>query len=127
MYNPREAAKAKNMYNFGKEPFGIRCKEFRDLSKIQEVFDLMSKLPHENDGLILGPVHQPYKAGRDQRLLKWKPPHLNTVDFKLEVKRVSKPDMPTETVYNLLVQGGNPFFGTLRFDTSNKEQVKFFK
>jgi len=102
-------------------------KEFFDAKKVQTVFDMLPKLPHENDGLILAPKQQAYTAGRDDHLLKWKPPHLNTVDFKLEVKRVIKPDSPPETVYNLLVQGGNKIFGTLSFNTSDKDQVKFFK
>jgi hypothetical protein len=36
---------------------------------------------HENDGLIFTKVDSPYKPGRDFNIVKWKPPHLNTIDF----------------------------------------------
>ena len=38
-------------------------------------------LPHENDGLIFNDERKPYVLGRNDGYLKWKPAHLNTVDF----------------------------------------------
>ena len=128
VFIPREMAKTQKKFDFSKEPFGIRCKDFYPLAKIQEVFQLLPKLPHENDGLILAPNHQAYLPGRDNKLLKWKPPHLNTVDFRLDVEKVQKEHSPTEVVYRLLLaQGGDKVFGQLSFDTLNKEEVKKFR
>lgn len=59
---------------------------------------------HEIDGLIFQPVPdvrvyallmhtlsgvllQPYLSGRTDRVLKWKPPALQTVDFKLRIQK----------------------------------------
>lgn len=41
-------------------------------------------LSHERDGLLFAPL-DPYVYGRCARLLKWKPPELNTADFLLQV------------------------------------------
>ena len=49
--------------------------------------NILPALPHGNDGLIFTPIDAPYKAGTDETLFKWKPPHLNSVDFELCVKR----------------------------------------
>lgn len=40
-------------------------------------------LPHENDGLIFNHEEKPYQLGVNNGYLKWKPSHLNTVDFFL--------------------------------------------
>lgn len=61
------------------------------------------KLRHENDGLIFTPVADPYKAGTCERLLKWKPSELNTVDFKLVIDRTK----PPESQYGLYVASRN--------------------
>lgn len=49
--------------------------------------NVLPVLPHGNDGLIFTPVDQPYKAGTDENLFKWKPPYLNSVDFELNIQR----------------------------------------
>lgn len=40
-------------------------------------------LPHGNDGLVFTPVQDAYRSGTCPRMLKWKPAHMNTVDFRL--------------------------------------------
>lgn len=45
------------------------------------VLDQISKLKHDNDGLIFTPVNDPYVLCSRSKIYKWKPPHLNTVDF----------------------------------------------
>lgn len=46
---------------------------------------VIPSLNHENDGLILTPVNESYEVGTCRSWLKWKPPHLNTVDFHLYI------------------------------------------
>lgn len=46
-----------------------------------EVFKSIPSMRHKNDGMIFTPVNEPYRLGRCDVLLKWKPSHLNTVDF----------------------------------------------
>jgi hypothetical protein len=40
-------------------------------------------LPHENDGLIFNHQSKPYELGVNAGYIKWKPAHLNTLDFML--------------------------------------------
>ena len=68
------------------DAFAIYVKDFFDVChSASVVFPLGLRLPHECDGLIFTPADDPYKAGTCQRLLKWKPSHLNTVDFVIEL------------------------------------------
>jgi mRNA guanylyltransferase len=38
-------------------------------------------LVHENDGLIFTVDKCPYYPGTCKEIIKWKPPHMNTIDF----------------------------------------------
>ena len=41
-------------------------------------------LPHANDGVIFTKNKDaPYYSGTNNDIVKWKPPHLNTIDFLL--------------------------------------------
>lgn len=75
---PRKARK--------EDSFAIYLKDFFDVCHSASfVFPLGCRLPHECDGLIFTPADDAYKAGTCLRLLKWKPAHLNTVDFVIEL------------------------------------------
>lgn len=57
----------------------IYLKDFFDITQIKHINNISVKLPHISDGLIFTPVNIPYSPGTCKSLLKWKPPHLNTV------------------------------------------------
>ena len=40
-------------------------------------------LPHKNDGLIFNHQSKKYEFGMNSGYVKWKPAHLNTLDFML--------------------------------------------
>lgn len=90
-----------------REPFSIRKKEFWDVTDAHKLMsdDFTSKLAHEPDGLIFQPARDPYKAGRDDTVLKWKPASMNSVDFKLKVVKESGLGLLPRTVGQLFVGG----------------------
>lgn len=90
-----------------KEPFSVRKKEFWDVS---EAYKLMSDkfkqgLAHEPDGLIFQPSRDPYLPGRDDKVLKWKPLSMNSVDFRLKIVKESGPGILPKTIGQLYVGG----------------------
>eukprot|EP00884_Botryococcus_braunii_P019053 jgi/Botrbrau1/5831/Bobra.0366s0013.1 len=71
-------------YEYDKEPFRVRRKDFYPLYKAPHVLEkLMPQLSHETDGLILQGYEDVYVPQTCEELLKWKYAHLNSVDFLL--------------------------------------------
>lgn len=78
----------------------LRIKDFHERNQIRNLFDRIRKDPsgnyiyvnndrrdgplcNLNDGAIFVPVKLPYHVKNSTTLLKWKPPHLNSVDFQM--------------------------------------------
>ncbi|TKA81932.1 hypothetical protein B0A55_01925 [Friedmanniomyces simplex] len=69
------------------QPFDIEMKVMEFPYAAGMMFhEKIPALPHGNDGLIFTCVGTEYHAGTDEKILKWKPPHENTVDFRLEIR-----------------------------------------
>lgn len=67
-------------------PFEVRAKKLEKPYGIEMLFkDILPSLPHGNDGLIFQCADSPYTMGTDASIVKWKPPHENTVDFLLQL------------------------------------------
>ncbi|PJF19973.1 mRNA-capping enzyme subunit alpha, partial [Paramicrosporidium saccamoebae] len=65
-------------------PFKLDMKSMSKPYAIAQILELeIPQQQHGNDGLIFTPVSDPYISGTCERLLKWKPSELNSVDFKL--------------------------------------------
>ncbi|KAH8739346.1 mRNA capping enzyme [Cryptosporidium ryanae] len=62
-------------------PFEIFLKDFYEVDEVPAILNFSKRLPHPSDGIIFTPVTLPYIPGTCTKLLKWKPPHLNTADF----------------------------------------------
>lgn len=112
---PRE--KQQRTHDFTREPMGIRKKAFCPLADIDSITRLRKTLCHDNDGYIFAPDFQPYFAGPCETLLKWKPPHLNSVDFQFQVV----PRGPISAVANLLVVRGSEL---VRFDGAPRSDIQ---
>lgn len=68
------------------QPFQLQLKKMELPYGTEMMFrDILPKLPHGNDGLIFTCKTTPYVAGTDPHILKWKPPHENTIDFRLHL------------------------------------------
>jgi hypothetical protein len=48
----------------------------------EKIMNTLSEFPYKNDGLIYTPMNEPYPTNKKwSSLLKWKPGHLNSIDF----------------------------------------------
>ncbi|XP_052235215.1 mRNA-capping enzyme-like [Dreissena polymorpha] len=110
-----------------KEPFSVRLKPFWDIVTARKVLDgkFSSQVSHEVDGLIFQPIPDVYHPGRCQEVLKWKPPELNSVDFKLEIKTVAGGEgmLATKRAFLYVTGLANPFT-EMKFTKDLKELDK---
>ncbi|PNS17422.1 hypothetical protein CAC42_7105 [Sphaceloma murrayae] len=68
------------------QPFEVIMKQMEKGYGIEMMLkDVLPKLTHGNDGLVFTCRTTPYQAGTDPNILKWKPPHENTIDFRLQL------------------------------------------
>ncbi|KAI6213714.1 hypothetical protein M3Y94_00183900 [Aphelenchoides besseyi] len=114
LIDPRE--KAKHEGRIKQEPMSIRRKDFFDLVATPKLLDpkFQSQLPHEIDGLIFQPVAGGYVAGRYDKLLKWKPQNLSTIDFSLQIRKEEKYGQIPEYIGYLYVLGLDQPFATIK-------------
>lgn len=113
---PRETAKKQLIIDRTKEPIGIRIKDFCELRDTCKYFSskFQNVLSHEIDGLIFQPVNLGYKPGRCDKVLKWKPPSHNSVDFRLRIVKENKPGMLEENIGQLWVGGSDRPFARMK-------------
>uniref|UniRef100_A0A1A7YAA3 mRNA-capping enzyme n=1 Tax=Iconisemion striatum TaxID=60296 RepID=A0A1A7YAA3_9TELE len=98
-----------------KEPFSVRNKPFFDIHASRKLLEgsFTSQVSHEVDGLIFQPCGR-YKAGRCDDILKWKPPNLNSVDFRLKITKVGGEGLLPQTLGLLYVGNYDRPFATMR-------------
>lgn len=84
---PRYEAMKRNIINRNREPFSVRNKDFWPITQAASLLGpkFAQQLSHKPDGLIFQPALEPYIGGRCDDILKWKPAHLNSVDFLLKI------------------------------------------
>lgn len=88
---PRHEALKQGKINRELEPFSVRLKDFWDVTQAAALLGpkFAQQLSHKPDGLIFQPKLEPYKAGRCDDVLKWKPADENSVDFQLKITEES--------------------------------------
>ncbi|GFO01866.1 mRNA-capping enzyme [Plakobranchus ocellatus] len=96
---PRHTKMKQGTLDKSKEPFSVRIKNFFDIAMSQKILEgnFAKNVSHEVDGLIFQPSKEPYVCGRCQDILKWKPPSLNSVDFRLKIQKFEAPGMLPQT------------------------------
>ena len=105
IYKPREDAAIRLDIDKRTEPFSVRLKEFFPLVETGYIYKTyIPKLQHDNDGLIMSREDEGYISGRCDTLLKWKPPSLNSIDFRLKIHSVkAREGLLAGKAYNLMV------------------------
>ncbi|KAL9263194.1 mRNA-capping enzyme-like protein, partial [Drosera capensis] len=74
-------------YRYDMEEFRVRRKDFWPLSTAPKILKkFIPTLSHQSDGLIFQGWDDPYVAKTHQGLLKWKYPHMNSVDFLFKME-----------------------------------------
>jgi len=118
------------------QPFHVVCKKMEKAYGVEMMFrEVLPKLPHGNDGLIFTCRTSPYVIGTDEHIIKWKPPHENTIDFRLQLGEFPTaeeggerfPDYDACPSFNLLVYYGNnrnEVFAPLYVTDSEWESMK---
>ncbi len=92
-----------------RRPFDVQVKKMDLAYGIQKVlFETVPNLLHGNDGLIFTCLNSGYVMGTDPKILKWKPPYENTIDFKLVLR--FPPDLERDPRGNLPNLSTMPFF-----------------
>lgn len=94
--------------------FEVMMKQMEKPYALDDMFaNKLPNLPHGNDGLIFTAKEGLYTSGTDESILKWKPPHENSVDFKLKLDQFplidNDPDYPdyhSKPTFDLLIYYG---------------------
>ncbi|PAV67098.1 hypothetical protein WR25_24634 isoform B [Diploscapter pachys] len=109
LIKPRHEAMKSGRIRQDKEPTSVRRKDFWLLSATSRLFEesFTRHLGHEVDGIIFQPVKRRYKPGRDDAVLKWKPPSHNSIDFRLQIKKFKQEGCLPEYHGYLYVQGSH--------------------
>ncbi|CDW87158.1 mrna capping [Stylonychia lemnae] len=64
----------------------IYMKDMFEVKYVQDIIQkIIPRLQHDNDGLIFTQDQCPYYPGTCQEILKWKPKHLNSIDFVIKM------------------------------------------
>lgn len=123
LIHPRHEKMKMGQIDKSLEPFSVRLKPFWDLAKAKELVDgkFAAQVSHETDGLIFQPVPDPYKGGRCHDMLKWKPPSLNSVDFKMKIVKFTAEGMLPQTKGLLYVGGFDQAFAEMKVNKELKE------
>ncbi|XP_078504413.1 mRNA-capping enzyme isoform X2 [Lissotriton helveticus] len=101
---PRHEKMKTGLIDKAQEPFSVRNKPFFDIQNARKLLEgsFAREVSHEVDGLIFQPIGK-YRPGRCDDILKWKPPSLNSVDFRLKITRVGGEGLLTQSVGFLYV------------------------
>jgi mRNA guanylyltransferase len=67
-------------------PYEVKVKPMKLAYGITSVLQMIPTLEHGNDGLIFTCIGSGYVSGTDPKIVKWKPPSENSIDFKLRLR-----------------------------------------
>uniref|UniRef100_A0A1I7U445 mRNA guanylyltransferase n=1 Tax=Caenorhabditis tropicalis TaxID=1561998 RepID=A0A1I7U445_9PELO len=119
----RKAAFKTGRIRQDRQIMSVRRKDFYSLEATGKLFEpkFVKHVGHEIDGLIFQPKYRPYETGRCDKVLKWKPPSHNSVDFLLKVEKTCREGMLPEWTGYLFVQNKREPFGTMKATNTLKQ------
>lgn len=126
VYPPYADYLKRNPAAAARRPFDMQVKKMDLAYGIQMVlYETVPNLLHGNDGLIFTCLNSGYVMGTHPKILKWKPPNENTIDFKLILR--FPPDLERNPRGNLPNLSLMPFFELHQYlgDSAN-EDYEFF-
>ncbi|XP_063089271.1 mRNA-capping enzyme isoform X3 [Cavia porcellus] len=120
--NPRHEKIKSGLIDKTQEPFSVRNKPFFDIHASRKLLEgnFAKEVSHEMDGLIFQPIGK-YKPGRCDNILKWKPPSLNSVDFRLKITRMGGEGLLPQNVGLLYVGGFERPFAQIKVTKELKQ------
>ncbi|KAK9722691.1 Dcp1p-Dcp2p decapping enzyme complex alpha subunit [Basidiobolus ranarum] len=104
-------------------PFTVEAKKMERSYGLEMILKVeVPKLKHESDGLIFTGVDADYHIGTCEKMLKWKPPNENSIDFKLVVE----PQGNGKPNFNLHVwKGGREYEFFAQLGLTDDEWIRF--
>ncbi|BFZ59022.1 Dcp1p-Dcp2p decapping enzyme complex alpha subunit [Saitoella coloradoensis] len=112
-------------------PLFIKEKGFEFAYGMVHMFrNVLPNLTHGNDGLIFTNRIAPYEFGTSDKILKWKPAHENTIDFRLDIEPAKTSDghedfnlIPSLHLYQWEGGPSYAYFAPLHVDTSDWDRM----
>lgn len=126
LIEPRKQAFVEGRLQRDREPFSVRPKDFWDAEIAHKLLSdkFTGAMSHELDGLIFQPVKDHYICGQAMDVLKWKPPHLNTIDFRLCIQREGGIGIVPKPTGYLFVGGLEVPYATIKYTKQLKQYDK---
>ncbi|ERE67092.1 mRNA-capping enzyme [Cricetulus griseus] len=120
--SPRHEKMKTGLIDKTQEPFSVRPKQFFAINISRKLLEgnFAKEVSHEMDGLIFQPIGK-YKPGRCDDVLKWKPPSLNSVDFRLKITRMGGEGLLPQNVGLLYVGGYERPFAQIKMTKELKQ------
>lgn len=120
--SPRHEKMKTGLIDKTQEPFSVRPKQFFDIHISRKLLEgnFAKVVSHEMDGLIFQPIGK-YKPGRCDDILKWKPPSLNSVDFRLKITRMGGEGLLPQNIGLLYVGGYERPFAQIKVTKELKQ------
>ncbi|KAE8241771.1 hypothetical protein A4X13_0g7270 [Tilletia indica] len=108
-YAPYQKQCAKDEEFRRRQPFQIQVKKMELSYGVVDVLrNHIPNLKHGNDGLIFTCANDPYVFGTDKKILKWKPPSENSIDFRVRLR--FPPDLDIDPEGTVPDYRAKPFF-----------------
>ncbi|KAF9339282.1 Dcp1p-Dcp2p decapping enzyme complex alpha subunit [Linnemannia elongata] len=127
----RELLKVAQPQFVREQPFKVGLKEVNLSYGIEKMFrEVLPRLKHGSDGLIFTSAVAEYVPSTNNKMLKWKPPSENTIDFRLSLEFPTNQGVPDYNQKPQFVlhewQGGQQYnrFGIMTVDDGLWEHWK---